>query len=224
MKSLLPLTLFMCGRFALNRGLGELRARLNIHRVVENGRTFAPSNNIAPGAVAPVVAGNELRVLNWGTSIHEKTVFNARSEKVVTTFKSDVSQRRCVVPADGYFEWNKQRQPFFFRTGENTLMFLAGFYTKGGDFVILTRAGSNQVSAIHERMPIILTLEQIEDWIGEKWMAVLGYVPPVLSFYAVSRHALGSGYTGEECIKPIKNKSNTQRTLEDLLKPKLAIK
>ena len=181
----------MCGRFALNRAIAQLRALLNVNRVVENGRRFAPSNNIAPGTTAPIVANNEIRLMNWGMSVRDRTVINARSETVATTFASDVSERRCVIPADGYFEWNKEKQPFFFKTGED-LMFLAGFYTKNGDFVILTREGSSQVSAIHHRMPIILTMAQIEDWVGSKWTSVLGYVPPVLTFFAVSRYSLRS--------------------------------
>ena len=213
----------MCGRFALNRAIAQLRALLNVNRVVENGRRFAPSNNIAPGTTAPIVANNEIRLMNWGMSVRDRTVINARSETVATTFASDVSERRCVIPADGYFEWNKEKQPFFFKTGED-LMFLAGFYTKNGDFVILTREGSSQVSAIHHRMPIILTMAQIEDWVGSKWTSVLGYVPPVLTFFAVSRYSLRSGYTGDECVAPIKGQTKTQRKLEDLLKPKPAIK
>jgi putative SOS response-associated peptidase YedK len=207
----------MCGRFALNRGLGQLRAHVNARRVVANGRTFAPSNNIAPRDTAPVVAGDEVQLMAWGFPLREVNLFNARSETVLQKFGRDIRERRCVVPADGFFEWTKERQPFYFKKPEDELLVLAAFYTTRGEFVILTREASDCVSKIHDRMPIILTLGQIPFWQGDHYSAMLNDKPPLLFSYPVSRAALGSGRSSEECVRPIEGKSKDADKLKSLL-------
>lgn len=211
----------MCGRYALNRALAQLMANINARRIVTNDAVWHPSNNIAPGATAPIVHDQEIHMLNWGIMVDGRPRFNARSETVVEKYRSDVLHRRCVVPVDGYFEWNEQKQPFFFqRSPEGGLMFLAGFYTNRGEFVILTREPSIQVRCVHHRMPIILDLSQISHWEGDDWASVINYVPPILKFYQVARSSLNSGYSGSKCIQPLKTERTTQKTLDHLLKGK----
>lgn len=209
----------MCSRYAFSRGLGQLRRVVRINRVNTNGHQFNPSNNIAPGSIAPVVSNQEIMLLSWGTQILTNTVINARSETVLTKFKKDISDRRCVVPADGYFEWNQDKQPYFFHNlNKDDMMFLAAFYNERGEFVILTREASKQVAKIHKRMPIILTIQQIEIWEGQNWNSILSDNSPKISFYPVSRLSLRHGYTGIECITPIKIEGKVQISLLDMLK------
>jgi putative SOS response-associated peptidase YedK len=207
----------MCGRFALNMGLGQLRARLNVRRVSTNGRTFVPSNNIAPRDTAPVVSGDSIELLTWGIPGATMLVFNARSETAASTFRRDIAERRCVVPADGFFEWTKQRQPHLFKHNSGDMMFFAAFYTVRGEFVILTREANASVQPIHDRMPIILTLAQIPHWEGPHWPAMLADKPPILMSYPVARTALGAGFTGESCVTPLVEKK-TGSTLDRFLK------
>lgn len=207
----------MCGRYALNRALAQLMANINARRIVTNDAVWHPSNNIAPGATAPIVHDQEIHMLNWGIMVDGRPRFNARSETVVEKYRSDILQRRCVIPADGYFEWNQQKQPFFFQRNEGGLLFLAGFYTNKGEFVILTREPSMEVRSVHHRMPIILDLSQISHWEGDDWASVINYVPPVLKFFRVARSSLSSGYSGSKCIQPIQADKLSQRTLDDLL-------
>lgn len=205
----------MCGRFALNRAITQLRALLSGRRVVENEHRFIPSNNITPTTPVPVVLADEIRVMIWGIQ-SVKRIINARSETVMEKFGSNVRQRRCLVPVDGYFEWNAEQQPFFFTGGEP--LFLASFYTNTGEFVILTRAASSQVSRVHKRMPIILTMSQIDQWMGDSWVSVIGLVPPSVVFFRVSRIALKAGNNSESCVKPLKEKMARQRRIDSLLK------
>jgi putative SOS response-associated peptidase YedK len=207
----------MCGRFALNRGLGQLRAHVNARRVVANGRAFAPSNNIAPGDSAPVVAGDSVELMAWGFPLRDTNLFNARSETVSDKFSRHIRDRRCVVPADGFFEWTKQRQPFYFKKAEDELLFLAAFYTPQREFVILTRGASDCVSKVHDRMPIILSLAQIPVWQGNHWYAMLDDKPPLLYSYPVSRSALGSGRTGEECVRSLEENDKGAEKLKGVL-------
>jgi putative SOS response-associated peptidase YedK len=208
----------MCGRFALNRGLGQLRAAVNANQVVANGRSFNPSNNIAPGSAAPVVHAQNIQVLAWGSERFQHTLINARSETVAQKFTDDVRNRRCVVPVDGYFEWDKTKQPHFFRHPTDGLMFLAGLFNKRGEFLILTRDAVAPYTGIHHRMPIIFTLEQIPLWEGPHWGEMLGDKPPTLTFYAVSRVSMRSGYTGEDCVRPLKAITGQQTELDEMLK------
>jgi putative SOS response-associated peptidase YedK len=208
--------LLMCGRFALNMGLGQLRARLNVRRVSTNGRTFVPSNNIAPQDTAPVVSGDSIELLTWGIAGATTTIFNARSETAASTFRRDIAERRCVVPADGFFEWTKQRQPHFFKHGSGEMMFFAAFFTGRGEFVILTRDANDSVAPIHDRMPIIVMHAQLPHWEGPHWAAMLADKPPSLMSYPVARTALRSGFTGEECVRPLVEKKES--TLDRFLK------
>jgi putative SOS response-associated peptidase YedK len=211
----------MCGRFALNRAIGQLRQRFANRRVAPAAREFTPSNNIAPGTTVPVLAGDAIQLMAWGTQ-RRKFVINARSETVAQKFGKDIKERRCVVPADGYFEWEKKsKQPYFFRENPGDLMFFAGLYTAKGEFVIITREAAPALAWIHDRIPLILRDDQLELWEGSEWPSQLAREPPALSWYPVARASLQAGHTGEECVKEIKIPKNPQRTLEDMFKPKL---
>jgi putative SOS response-associated peptidase YedK len=209
----------MCGRYALNRALAQLRAAVGAQAVADHGRNFVPSNNIAPGTHAPVVRRNVIELMHWGASRGSINLINARSETVESKFAGDMNaNRRCVVPADGYFEWNSQKQPFFFKHTSSDLVFLAAVFDASQNFVILTMAASEQISSVHERMPIILTLEQIGLWESGHWREALSGKAPMLNFYPVGRAALATGHNGEECIRPISVKKKAQNTLDEMLK------
>jgi putative SOS response-associated peptidase YedK len=208
----------MCGRFALNRGLGQLRAHLRVLGVVSNGRTFTPSNNIAPNSVVPVVSNSEIHLMTWGTECLSNTVINARSEHIASRFAGDVSERRCVIPADGYFEWNSAREPFFLRPRAGNLIFFAAFYNKRKEFVILTRAAVREIARIHDRMPIIFSVAQIQEWEGPGWTEMLRTQPPGLVFWPVEKASLRTGFTGEECLRPLGEPSKAQLRLEEAVK------
>jgi putative SOS response-associated peptidase YedK len=208
----------MCGRFALNRAIGQLRERFANRRVTSGPREFVPSNNIAPTTAVPVLMQDSITVLIWG--IHRrKLVINARSETVVRKFAKDVTERRCVVPADGYFEWKKEtKQPFFFRERPGELMFFAGLYTPAGEFAIITRAASPELIWIHDRTPLILTSDQVEVWESPKWESLLTCELPHLTWFPVARAALSSGHTGEECVREVKREKSRQQTLDAMFK------
>jgi putative SOS response-associated peptidase YedK len=105
----------------------------------------------------------------------ETPLINARSETVATkpTFRDAFRSRRCVIPADGFIEWagpSNDRRPLWFRPSQVGLLLLAGFFeegTAGGlpRFVILTMPANETIAAIHNRMPVILRLEDVQDWL-----------------------------------------------------------
>jgi putative SOS response-associated peptidase YedK len=135
---------------------------------------------VCPGDVAPVLtAGGAARFMTWGfPSLYGKQPhINARSETAAgaITFRDAWLNRRCLVPATCYFEWKhpgaktgkKQREKYAFRLPDSPLLYMAGIYTTGGMFAILTRAASHGISEIHDRMPVIIPKALATFWLEE---------------------------------------------------------
>ena len=103
-------------------------------------------------------------------------LINAKSETVMEkpTYKYDFEKRRCVVPVAGYYEWlhkkdtasePKNKSDKFFFYGQSSIIYLAGIYHEDR-FVILTTAANEHVKKIHDRMPLILSKEEVEEYIS----------------------------------------------------------
>jgi len=177
----------MCGRFTESRELKDVAARFE----AETGDTlFTPSYNIGPGRFTPVITfdgpARHLELMRWGLipswakdeKIAFKT-FNARSETVFEkpSFRSAIKKRRCLVPADGYFEWQKTdggKVPYYIYLKDHPLFAFAGIWESwdkaaGGSllttFSILTTTPNEKMTALHHRMPVILPLEAEAAWL-----------------------------------------------------------
>ena len=104
-------------------------------------------------------------------------IINARCETVLEKrlFAESVQNRRCLIPANGFYEWTKNRQKVFFRREDNFPLLLGGIcrYEKGGEasFVILTKEATPPVDAFHERIPILIETNNIEKWLGDTLFA-----------------------------------------------------
>jgi putative SOS response-associated peptidase YedK len=107
------------------------------------------------------------------------TLINARSEEVLTkpSFRNAMRYRRCLVPADGFYEWTgpkSARRPFLLRPREPGLIAFAGLYERwraGGEIdtvAILTCPANGSVTKLHDRMPVVLSEEQFEAWLDVK--------------------------------------------------------
>ena len=101
---------------------------------------------------------------------------------------SDLLSRRCVIPSTGFFEWTKgaKKQKYLFRETGKALLYMAGFYNEfGGErrYVILTTDANQSVREIHNRMPVIVRRQEIEDWIWNEtaMKKILERVPPILA-------------------------------------------
>jgi len=174
----------MCGRFTLTiapTGLGDLFG-------IGWSSPFRPHYSIAPGqellAVRTSPHGPEWTRLRWGLIPHwakdEKIAWrtiNARSETVETTasFRSAFRARRCLIPADGYYEWQKtgaSKQPWHIRLPGGPPFAFAGLWEEWqgpertlSTCTILTTSAAPAVASIHERMPIILEPEGCRSWL-----------------------------------------------------------
>jgi len=97
-------------------------------------------------------------------------IFNARCETVRERpmFREHMLRHRIIVPASGFYEWNRQKEKFTFTGKDRKVLFLAGIYRpteQGKSFVILTTGANVSMQDVHDRMPLILEEEEIEDWL-----------------------------------------------------------
>lgn len=169
----------MCGRFSLATSKEKLQRQLPF---VETSETLRVSYNIAPTQHAYVVTNdqpNRLQYITWGLVPHWSNdgkntgrLINARREGIETkpSFRIPIRKRRCLVPADSFYEWKKegvQKVPYRIFPKDGSLMLFAGVWDiwyKGDyglkTFSIITTPPNDEVSTIHNRMPVILTNEE----------------------------------------------------------------
>lgn len=150
-----------------------------VKEVDERIRSVKPGD-IHPSEIAPVItgrnptAGLRAEAMHWGFSRLGKNLrmINARSESVLTTpsFSESVMRRRCVIPAGHFYEWDSQKVKNTFRHPDRRTFYMAGFYDireNQEQFVILTRDANASMKPVHDRMPLIFSEEQVEEWIRE---------------------------------------------------------
>ena len=113
-------------------------------------------------------------LLQWGFPGFDKgkLLINARAETVKDrpTFADSFAARRCVLPAAGFYEWDKQKEKVIFTLPEKPILYLAGIYRPYGPekrFVVLTREANASMEPVHDRMPLILSKEEIAPWVGD---------------------------------------------------------
>ena len=177
----------MCGRFRLTRSQKYLKERFAAYGEIE----ALPRYNIAPSQPILTIrqdASKSVRTLSamrWGlvpswakdTSMGYKTI-NARAETVATTasFREPFKSQRCLIPADGFYEWQrngKVKQPYCFEINNGEVFAFAGLWDKWrnpqGEIIesctILTTSPNSLLSDIHDRMPVILSSESYDLWL-----------------------------------------------------------
>ncbi len=178
----------MCGRFTLTRREAEsLAAELGVP--VESLPDYRPRYNIAPTDAHWIVRmkyeDRELLPARWGLinswakdGKRAAQQINARAETVSTrsVFKEAFSKRRCVVPADGFFEWvgaKGARRPIWFHRADGGLILFAGLYESWRPkpdvwertFTIITTGPNQVVEPVHDRMPVILPEGKVDEWL-----------------------------------------------------------
>ncbi len=165
-------------------------------RIGENGKTGKAgitTRDILPTDPAPVIGltdnGAIIRQLRWGIAGLQKgqPIINARSETVMEKpmFKNGIRNTRLVIPAAGFYEWNRNREKNIFTRQDGKGLFMAGFAVGNGEderFTILTTAANASVAPVHERMPLILEEREIGAWLSDMEAAeeILHKVPVLL--------------------------------------------
>ena len=153
---------------------------------------FLISGDVAPTDMTPVLIASGDKVISefqrWGIpGWRGGMVINARAETVCTKpmFRRSIVERRCVIPANGYYEWDAGKHKYLFQIPGKALYF-AGVYDNvdGVDcFVVLTTIPNATVQDVHDRMPFILRHEQVRPWLTDSQAALqlLTIEPPALT-------------------------------------------
>jgi putative SOS response-associated peptidase YedK len=210
----------MCGRYSLSTPSELLAELLELDAAPE----LAPRYNIAPTQPAPVVrlapgGRRVLETMRWGLQGigSVPTVINARAETAATKagFADAFARRRCLVPADGFFEWRREgavRQPYLVRPAAGGLFAFAGLWDPWsaqeeeihGSFAILTTDATPAIAWLHDRMPVILPRAAHTAWLGEdsseELAALLVPFPDPLETYPVSTFVNSADREGSECV------------------------
>lgn len=175
----------MCGRYSLSKSKIELEERFQAEMLAD----FKPRYNIAPTQLVPVLTSDSPKGFSffyWGITPdfgHNKPVsqklINVRAESVheKISFKNSFQRRRCLIPADGFFEWKKlgkkTKIPYRFTLREDALFAFAGIWeeyeTVSGEsqhtFLILTTSPNDLMEDVHDQMPVILGRDQEKKWL-----------------------------------------------------------
>jgi putative SOS response-associated peptidase YedK len=178
----------MCGRYRLSRRKQIVEEHFSS---VSGEQDWKPRYNIAPTQPIPIVRQNpkkpvrEMSLLRWGLipswakeSSGAAKMINARSETAGTkpAFRDALKSRRCLIPADGFYEWQKTgnaKQPYCFEVADGELFAFAGIWDRWNDpdsnivetCSILTTSPNAVTSAVHDRMPVILDPDSYDLWL-----------------------------------------------------------
>ncbi len=238
----------MCGRMTLTRSGNEIALYFAEAMALasasgtslsdpreENGAglrkrfNLAPSQDILTLVAAPSGSGEAatFSFKRWGLvpswakdpSVGAR-MFNARAETadVKPSFRAAWKRRRCLVPADGFYEWtpkNRDHRPFHFRPSRGTLMAFAGLYEhwqgEGGEVIesctVLTTAANADLEGVHHRMPVILDPGEVASWLDpesdpESLKALTISAPAgTLERHAVSRYVNDPRRDDERCLE-----------------------
>jgi putative SOS response-associated peptidase YedK len=180
----------VCGRYKLSRRKQLVEEYFDIALAEED---WSPRYNVAPTQPVPVIRQNpkepvrQLSLMRWGlipswakdTSAAASMInINARAETAATkpVFRDALKSRRCLIPADGFYEWmrmGKAKQPYCFEVGESELFAFAGIWDRwkdpSGNWVkscsILTTTPNAVTAAVHDRMPVILDPDSYDLWL-----------------------------------------------------------
>ena len=222
----------MCGRFTLTTP-DQIALRFDVAED-ERGEheLFDPAYNIAPSQDISVIversAGRLLRAMSWGfrpawvsAAASRPAPINARAETLLERplFRSAVARSRCLIPADGFYEWQsrpgrKTKQPMYIRRNDRALVGFAGLYSIGKDgtasCAIITTEPNALVAPIHDRMPAILDPTAESLWLDPTLtdpIAVLDCLRPcpadLLVAYPVSPCVSSPREDGPSLIEPL---------------------
>lgn len=224
----------MCGRFVQAVEKKKLEQRFDVP--VPEQAVLTPRYNLAPGQGAAVITAGErsprLEFCVWGlVPSWTKDVrtgykmINARVETLweKASFKNPLRYRRCLVPANGFYEWRKEpgttrKVPMYFTVQDAPLFSFAGLWEvwndrDGGElysFTLITRSANSFMKQVHHRMPLILREEQEADWLNHALYRpndlrdiLAGGADIALKAYPVSTRVNHVVNDDPECIRPV---------------------
>lgn len=218
----------MCGRFGLFSPANVVAEWFDLREIpaIEPRFNIAPSQSIL--AVCRKTTGRDRVAVffswglipRWATRSDFKLI-NARCETVAEkpAFRQAIQRRRCLVPADGFFEWRKRgrdKQPYFFRMKDRTPFGMAGIYEQWEHptgqrlttCALVTTRANDLLRPIHDRMPVIVPRSHFDVWLDTKGQVELSplfapYDAGAMEGYRVSRAVNAASVDHDACVAPI---------------------
>lgn len=221
----------MCGRYSIISPVEALRALFHFDGPAPN---LAPSYNVAPTQAVPIVRLEQgVRHLafarwglipSWAKQVLAKPLINARAETVAEkpSFRAAFRRRRCLVPADGYFEWQKTgqapKQPYNIVLSDKGPFGMAGIWetwsaADGSEIdsvAIITVNANSKLAPIHDRMPVILKPVDYDRWLDsdrfDRQQAEALLRPAqedLLRAYPISRRVNGVSHNDPAIVAPV---------------------
>ena len=221
----------MCGRKTLSKDIASIIEEMDIEEW--EAHDYKPNYNIAPTDFSPVIIKDEkkkAKMMRWGLipawSKNEQIgskMINARLETVLEkpSFSSLVHNKRCIVVADGYYEWAKpNNQPYYILDKKNKILPLAGLWTSWKysnsstlfTYTVITTTPTNNIKNIHNRMPLVLNPRIMDKWLDYNKFTIseclidIQHEKPNLKFYPVSSIVNSAKNNSVQNIKEEKSK------------------
>jgi putative SOS response-associated peptidase YedK len=214
----------MCGRFTLVTTAQDLARQFEI----EIDKSLSPRYNIAPSQAVLVIRQDEaekriLDVMQWGLvpswvkdlDSWKSNLINARAETVgeKPSFRGAFKYRPCLIPVSGFYEWTKDKQPYYYQVRERPLFALGGLWeswSNGEDELvtctIITTKANKEAAKVHHRMPVIIQPQDYDSWLGgldERKQLLTDLSEIELNIYPVSKMVNSPQNDTPECIEPI---------------------
>ncbi len=157
----------MCGRYYLMKRINDVLEDMQLDVI----RYLSTKEDCRPQQYLPVIVEDngqlKIKKLKWGytTNYSSQVLINARSETILEKkmFKEDIFKRRCLILANGFYEWDAHQHQIAFEPKDKVL-FMAGIYNRNGEFVIITKNANEIMKPVHSRMPVMISKEDISSW------------------------------------------------------------
>ena len=217
----------MCGRFINLNKIDKLNKifEINESKNIENEISY----NIAPSQSTIIITNSKffkIEKANWGIKFfdkrqnQEKNIINSRLETIQKKiiFKESFEKRRCVIPANGYYEWSIKdniKNPYFINIPEKEMIYFAGIWkyfnfkkSSMKVFSIITKPANSLLKEIHDRMPVTLSAEESKDYLDHNNSNYLTnnaqlILEEYFEFFKISKFVNNPINNSSECIKPI---------------------
>jgi putative SOS response-associated peptidase YedK len=222
----------MCGRYEVHTPIEEIARRFDA-RLTEEAATLPPRYNAAPSLRIPVIRadrdGRRVDAMTWGLvpswakDLSGVKPINARAETVFDKpmFRNAVRRRRCLIPADGFYEWQQgpgRKRPWHIGMADDDLFALGGlweYWVQEGaqplvSCAILVTAANPLMATIHDRMPVIIRPEYYSRWLATELTEPSDILPMLAVFpaermraYPVSTRVNNARNEGADLIAPL---------------------
>ena len=223
----------MCGRYSIVKSQGEIEGSFDVHLTGFDWASSLGRYNVAPTQEALVVTQEEDRreahLFRWGLVPvwdPKRRLINIRDDNLrdKRTFRRNLLHGRCVVVADGFYEWKKthgrRKAPMYIRLEGGRAFAFAGLWSGRGaglygapSFSIITTSPNDLIEPIHDRMPVILSPDAVDTWLDRGLddeddlgglLSLLGPFPAArMETYEVSTVVNSPANNGPDCIAPV---------------------